>query len=381
MNETNKPSSADLKTEKKLLHFGLDYLILNICSKADTNSETAQFLNAIFSMDHNTTNSNTIGNFVWAESMQEVRIIFSESPDGEVAQIHQGEHYLFQIAQIDHKSPKWKNTNYQYKYRVQFYGDFFNQARREVFDSNDFFEIFLKDIETSQVINSLSRIDICADIACIRPEEIYKGVKGTHLKLFSEFGKSKKTGEMETFYYGKKLANSSWFIRCYDKLADSRKKRKEKLYKDYFFYKNVTRIEAEMKSDTLRAYQVNLLKIQDINFIWSIYARLLKTKYNSWAILPFLKRELKKWGFKKIPLEKRNHQIIPLEREQYAKRLLSTSETFFERYENNPAIHILSKMPHLQDETLKYLTKITLRKQVRTKVHFQIKAKQGTIQP
>jgi len=356
LNDGNKPSSAGLKTEKKLLHFGLDYLTLNICDKDDISSTTVRYLDAIFSLDHNTTNSNIIRDFVWADSMEEIRIIFSESPDGEVAQIHWKESYLFQIAQIDHESPKWKNTKYSYKYRIQFYGDFFNSVRTEKIEEYDFLNIFIEDIENNTVKNSLSRLDVCSDISNISPKEILKDIKGTHLKKISEFEKDKKTGEMETFYYGKRGGNTTWFIRCYNKLADCRKKFKENLYREYFFYEKVTRLEAEVKTDTLKLNKVNMINIQDNNFLWSLYFSLLKTKYNSWGILPFLKREMKKNGFKKIPLEKRDHEPMPLSRERFRQRFVSSANNFFKRYELNPAIYILKEFPRFEDETLKYIT-------------------------
>jgi hypothetical protein len=352
INKGAKPLSASSKTvkktEKKLLHFGLDYLTINTCHKFFPKTNLEKYFESIFNIPHNFENTNTVKDFVWGNSDLSLRIIFSEAKEGEIAQFHWKEEYLFQICKIDPEYGKWKNIRYKYKYRLQFYGDFFNAIRRDEIDLVDILDIFILDGDKC----SLSRFDLCADISGITPKEIYDGINGSRLRDFCEFKKNKKTGKMETFYYGDKNNCSTWYTRVYDKIADSRTKKKEKMYSEYFQYENVTRIELEIHTDTIKEWMVDLLNIQNTNFLWTIFHNLLRNKYNDWAIIPFLKRELKKHGFKKIPVERMKINSQMLAEEAFAKRFESSGYNFISRYDKNPIIFLLKSHIHLSQDDI-----------------------------
>lgn len=355
MNGLNETLSAVLITEKKLLDFGLDYLIFSVCQENDRITKVAKFIDGIYNRSHNTTNQNTIRNFEWPGMEEHFHVIFSDSYDGEVIQFHWEEEYFFQIAKIDYSRPPWSNLNnkHKYKYRIQFYGDLFNALRNGRFDYRGLLTLFTED---NEVISSITRLDLKTDISNVSVKEISDGIKGGRLKKVNEFEKDKKTGEMETYYYGKRSKNDDWFARIYDKLAEARKDGHEKHYADYFQFERVTRLELEIRGNICKTYKVDLKNIQDPNFLWSLYAGLLKTKYNWWKILPFLKRKMKKYGFHKRKLEKRIHKPIPLGREVFAKRLVSWAMNFFKRYDINPIFYLFQQLPDLQDEALKFIS-------------------------
>jgi hypothetical protein len=287
---------------------------------------------------------------------EEIRIVFTESPDGEIAGIHWREEHLFQVAKVDHDGPKWKNTKYNYKYRVQFYGDLFNAGRKRLIDPFCFFRVFEGEIAGNRVQSSVSRIDICADIVHFIPKEILDGIKGGRLKEVSEFGKNLKTGEMESFYYGKKSGNNEWFIRVYDKLEDSRVKGKEKDYRDYFQVGQVTRLEAEVHSETLKDKQINLMNVQDLKVLWSLFSSFIENKYNSWKVYKFLKREMEKNGFCRIALEKREHDPNPFSKEQHAMLLKTYARNYNKRYDDNPLVFLAKELPEFEDGVLRFIT-------------------------
>ncbi len=355
MDDLSKPLSELLIVERKLLHFGLDYLTLNICKKDDQKNRSEPFLAKVFAVPHDTDNTNVYYDFEWGDLSLPFRLIFSESPDGEVAQFHLEQEYLFQVAKIDPEKPKWKNTGYKYRYRLQFYGAIFNATRRGEIVYTSLFPIFLGDINNGLVSHSVSRVDICADISGFTPRQIKKGIKGSHRKRMSILGENPKTGEFETFYYGDKSRDrNTWFARAYDKLADSRVKRKERFYSDYFQFEKVTRIELEVHSDTCRLFELNLAKVLDLAILWAVLKGLMKTKYNSWDILRFLEKQRVIYDFESVFLEKVIKKSIPLQREDYAKRFLSMSDNFGERYGEDPAVYIVKNRKESKKNVFRY---------------------------
>jgi hypothetical protein len=90
------------------------------------------------------------------------------------------------------------------------------------------------------------------------------------------FGYDEKTGGCETRYFGEKQSkNKRHLIRVYDKLKDSQDKQKLKLFRAYFKYDNVTRVEVEIRSTTCKSLLITPLKLGDMDFLESVYRTLL----------------------------------------------------------------------------------------------------------
>ena len=363
MEPSNSPESGGSR-ERRLLYFGLDMLILNICRFNDSYSRQARFIDGIFAVSHNWTNTNEIGEMDWPSVLTnetgdhpwegngpKINIVFSPSPDGEVAQVFSGGEYIFQILKVNHTSPHWMNTRYDYKYRVTFYSKFFNACRRGDFGLDDFFGAFKGD---EKCLMSVSRIDVCADVAHISVKEVLDGIRGTHLKRVTKYEEDMATGELETFYYGRRSVGNNGFVRVYDKLEDSRKKKKEKLYREYFQIGQVTRIEAEMKSGVCSG-NANLENVKDLKFLWSLFAGFIKDKYKSWKIYPFLEGEMRKMGFERMVFEKKVGERFELSQERAAKRLGTGAIGFFDRYKENPMVYLLERYPEFRPGAYEYL--------------------------
>jgi len=356
MNDLNKTSSADLKDEKKLLHFGLDYLTLNLIKEKDSISETEEFLRSIFLLPHDTDNTNVFYDFKWDQFEHPLTIYFSDTHEGQVAGFNLNNLYLFQVCEIDWEKPVWANTNYRYRYRLQFYGALFNEARKGDLEYMSLFTKFLNDVERRLISHSISRSDICADFSGFTPLQIKKGVKGTRRKKMNSLEEDPDTGQIETFYYGnKKKDRNTWLVRAYDKLADSRAKHKEKLYSDYFQYKSVTRLEFEIHSDTIRLFGLDLKQALNSKCQWGVLEGLMKTKYNYWEILKFLKRERVIYDFESVFMEKKIKKSIPLSREEFAKRFLSKAYKFEDKYGEDPAVYLMKNDIQFRKNVYNYL--------------------------
>lgn len=348
-------SPDHFKTEKKLLHFGLDYLTLNLCKKGDIGNQTEILLRGIFKLPHDTDNTNVYYGYEWENFEFPLMITFSESPDGEIAQFHLNDEYLFQVCRVDWEKPRWKNTKYRYKYRLQFYGAFFNGARRGNFIIQPFFSGFIEDVQSGAVSHSVSRVDICADVSGYTPKEIKEGIKGTRLKRMSMLNEDADTKQFQTFYYGdKRRDRSTWFARVYDKLVDSRNKGKEKFYADYFQFERVTRIELEIHSDTCRLFKLDLVQVLKNKCLWGVMDGLFRTKYYSWHILQFLKDQRLIYDFESVFMKKEIKPSIPLEREEYAMRFLSMAMRFEEKYGQDPAVYLIIKDMRIRANVLNY---------------------------
>ena len=75
-------------------------------------------------------------------------------------------------------------------------------------------------------------------------------------------------------------------LRIYDKLADSRAKKKEYLYPDYDKYDNVARFEIEIRQDLAKFWTRE--KMTDINYIFSVIVKnFYKFNYQFFGFLKF----------------------------------------------------------------------------------------------
>lgn len=301
MTSLNKQNIGNLKTERELLAFGVDWVTLNLGKFGET-SQALHFLNDIFSIEHNDTNASEYRGFMWDNV--EVNLSFEgEMENGEKLNVFKGEYKIIQIIRINPD----KNKLIKYQYQIGFYGTFFSLGMCGELEVMDYVNIFMKDVKNKIVSHSISRNDIFADISNIGRKEIQKGIKGDRLKTISEIKRDMKTGEMQTFYYGDKRRdkNKNWLARVYNKLNDLFEKGKEKLHSKYFEYKEVTRIETEVRSEGCFIKGINLLNVFDMSVNASVFFSLLENKYNSWKIAKFVKKELKKRDF--APFLIQNH--------------------------------------------------------------------------
>ncbi len=329
-NYSYKPKLDDLKQEKKLLYFGLDFLIINIMeSRRGIGSKAMSFIDSIFNYPHNTTNTNHVGDFAWADTTKTVSIDYVDSKNGEAAQIHYREHFIFRIIRIDNQN--WRrDLHYEYKYRIEFYGTFFNLVRMKEFSISDFMAIFMKDIQENMLKLSVGRSDICADMSCFTTKDIEQGIKGdpAHRKKITHFNINPSTNIPESFYYGKN--SKTWFARAYDKKLDSIVKGKAGLYSDYFQYENATRLELEIHSCS--EYGLSLANCLNNEFLWAVCRKLLDSKYVKWRICKFINQELIRSGFNKFDYTKLDKMPVTLPMRKYVKRLLTMAFNFEKRY-------------------------------------------------
>ncbi len=249
----------------------------------------------------------------------------------------QGKEKLFSIHRVTDKSELRKRLGYPYFYRISFYGVFFALERIGKLEIEPYWSLFLEDIATGGITHSLSRLDLCADITNTSPIEIAIGVRGDEGKM-KEFSTHKGKGRIrksrpETIMYGGK-GDNRWFVRIYDKLKEMAKKGKERFYLDYLKHDRVTRIELVFKSPVLTDdHHFTLPQCLDSKRLFSLFCDHLKTKYVSWDILPFIKREMRKKGVERMTLERYQKHHNPLPRGEKFQRIRSAIKKYAADYD------------------------------------------------
>lgn len=325
---------SEKRPEKKLLHFGLDYSVLNIGFVEKKQSPSLRFCDAIFSFPHNDTNASEITEFVWGDSSESISIHFSHSSDGDqIAFIFRDKDKIAVIQKVTSESQLRTRLGYKYDYRISFYGAFWSLVRLRKVSVEDYFSLFLRDVESGSIRHSISRLDLCCDIANISPNEIIAGIRGDskHKKKLTIYGQSHDESDAETIDYGRK--RTAWFARVYNKLLEAAKKGKQRYFLDYFEHESqVTRLEVQLNSAPLQLYKVELKDLFNNERLLSLYSAHLKTKYVTWSIFSFIHRELKKNGFQTIPLERYKLSYKVLSKDRYFLRTESMVRRCAERW-------------------------------------------------
>ncbi len=323
-----------LVKEKKLLHFGLDYAVLNIGFVEKKQSPALRFCDAIFSFPHNDTNAAEIADFVWGDSSESVSVHFSHSSDGDqIAFLFRNKDKIAVIQKVTSESQLRTRLGYKYDYRISFYGAFWSLVRLRKVSVEDYFGLFLRDVESGSIRHSISRLDLCSDIANVSPHEIVSGIRGDprHKKKLTIYGQSHAKRDAETIDYGRK--RTAWFARVYNKLLEASKKGKQRYFPDYFQHeKQVTRLEVQLNSPPLQQFKVDLKDLLSTERLFSLYAAHLKTKYVGWRILPFIRREIRRNGFQAIPLQRHKLTYGVLLKDRYFQRTESMVRRCAERW-------------------------------------------------
>lgn len=337
-----------LNTKHELLHFGIDWLTLNITPKRKAQPVSIRFMESLFSIPHNDTNASFISDFNWLHTVESVDLMFSENKrDGVMVFILFKGVPIIRVAIPNTKSRR--NIKYKYRYQISFYGMFFDFHRLKRIDAESFLKIFVDDIEEGLLKHSISRIDICADLSNFTTNEIEKGIKGdkAHMKHGNRFKIDPITKIAETINYGDK--SSRWMARIYNKLVEAQAKRKEAFYFDYYNHEEVTRLELEIKSEVCQEYKVTLPKTFDNHFIWSLYKQLLNTQFVKWDISSFIEQELKKKDFRSIELEKRQHTPEALSDFKYFQQTVTRVQGCMDRYQYSDLEMFKALSPYLNN--------------------------------
>ncbi|MDD3897012.1 MAG: hypothetical protein PHU04_04220 [Candidatus Peribacteraceae bacterium] len=329
--QTKDVITDKLKNKPKLLHFGLDYLVLLI-GIDHQDASSIRLLNSIFSFPHNDTNASELLGFMWGDSGEEVNIHFSIVKNDEIANVFRGEEKVLSIQKIGKKSTMPPSVKERYQYRISFYSAFFGLVRLRQFAYRDYWDLFLCDIESRVVVHSVSRVDLCADLAYVSVKNVAKGVKNRSgkVKKRSLINIDPDTKEPETFYYGEQ--SHHWKARVYNKIIEIEKKGKERLYPDYIFYDAVTRVEVEMKSRSCRTYGLNLYSCLDIELLFGVFKAHLDNRSATWRIVKNIEGGLRQEGFKSIePARVRvSHQQLP--KQKFFKQTLNKNMQCADRY-------------------------------------------------
>jgi hypothetical protein len=325
---------SEKRPEKKLLHFGLDYAVLNIGFVEKKQSPALRFCDAIFSFPHNDTNASEITDFVWGDSSESVSIHFSHSSDGDqIAFVFRDKDKISVIQKVTSESQLRTRLGYKYDYRISFYGAFWSLVRLRKVSVEDYLGLFLRDVESDNIRHSISRLDLCSDIANVSPNEIIAGIRGNskHKKKLTIYGQSHDESDAETIDYGRK--RTAWFARVYNKLIEAARKGKQRYFPDYFEHeKQVTRLEVQLNSAPLQQYKVELKDLFNIERLFSLYAAHLRTKYVTWDIFKFIHREVKKNGFQAIQLQRHKLTYKVLSKDRYFLRTESMVRRCAERW-------------------------------------------------
>lgn len=301
-----KNNDIKLNKERKLLSFFIDWLTIQIWDEnKDVNTESVKFLDWLFSLPHNDSNASTYKKIPWFNSNELVDIFFNSNKDWEIIEVHKWREKIIRVLKPD----KTKNVFYKKKYVISFYWQFFDLHSLRIINMYDYFKGFTEDILNNNLVHSVSRLDVCADIAWISVRSIRDWIKWSRLKKITSFNEDINSWELSGFYYwDKKSTNKLWLARCYNKLEDLLIKNKRDLKKHYFDHEEVTRLELEIRSEQIRARWIDLFAVLNRNFVLSIFKEILVNKYSYFSIVSFVSWELKKNWFElnKVP---KNYRI------------------------------------------------------------------------
>lgn len=333
----SEPNTAPRKLVRKLRHFGLDYLTLNIGYPYDFKGypDSIRFLDQLFDLPHNETNASDYKDIIWGAGPEEVNIYFSSYGNDPVIRVHRGEDHIMMIRQIGPTSNMPPGVKRKYRYQIQFYGWFFGLVRLGSFSITDYLHIFLKDIEAKQILTSVSRIDICADIEAASVVSIERSiVKKGRMKARSKLEFDAVTNQPATITFGSRAQD--WKARIYDKIKEITAKHKESLYPDYIASSCISRLEIELHSQPCQEFEITLKKALDLGFLLTVYVSFLNTKSARWRITKFIQKELEKRGTTPIPAERIKISYEQLSQSAYFKRTVNHVLECAKRYGFKP---------------------------------------------
>jgi len=298
-------SNPALVTPKKLASFGIDYLKICIGVNQFIESDTATYLDSIFSQSHNDSNAATYLNQQWPQTDHIVDFTYGRTPHGDCVYVGYEGKNIFSIEKLNPNGGLYRNLNKKYQYTISFYGTFFALIRlgKPLLS-------FLRFIETGktnfELMYSISRVDIFSDIFNLNTKQIFKAKRSkskTHEKKSSKLVEDAVTKLPETYYYGKKNDNV-WLARIYNKILDIQAKGTESLYPYYWKEKEITRFEVQVNSGGCRQHDLDLHNIFDTGYLFGVYKSFLVGKYVRWTIVKWIESELNKQGHKPQTLTK-----------------------------------------------------------------------------
>lgn len=234
-------------TKTKVLRFSLDYLKFNY-PRDQKMSDFAMLMINAKNGEHNVKFLNT-----WFE--QEYDVIRKNG----ILKLKYKGHTVIQIKQY--------NVNDQVggyiSYAIDFYSSFFSLK--------DMWPLYQEFDRKYAIKGKVSRVDICCDLNISVGDFIKAGYK-TNFKKSNTYGVDLATGVPETIYFGSKASrNKRHLIRIYDKLLDTTNRKKYELYKDYFNYNAVTRVEIELRSTSCKELGLSSDNIRDRKTLQEVF--------------------------------------------------------------------------------------------------------------
>jgi len=120
----------------------------------------------------------------------------------------------------------------------------------------------------AELPHRLTRVDIAGDFKGVTVGEFVERKIETDLKM-TYWNKTEKG--VETVYVGD-MKSKRKIIRVYDKKLDSVRKRKTELYPAYFSTDDpVTRYEIELRNQACIRHMLDIRKVMDSEYLWSLF--------------------------------------------------------------------------------------------------------------
>lgn len=167
---------------------------------------------------------------------------------------------------------------------------------------------------------NINRVDVCFDFVL----PIAKILKTFITKRKAKNQFTSPDGSIETQYMGRleRVKNRRHLLRVYDKNKDTLSKNKIEQYGHYLKFANVTRVEFEVRAQTLRSFPLDPFRLGDPEYLFS-YCKSLLSGYSI------------KWHTEKQILfpqiQKRQEEIQTTGKVDYfAPRLLSVAKKCFD---------------------------------------------------
>lgn len=166
------------------------------------------------------------------------RVVYAESDSLKMLSFHHKNHRVFLLVK---QTGMGKADHIPYTFLFDGSYFYYPELTRCLLDFTKLYLLYI----------SISRLDIALDCD-VTVDELFHN----HKTQFVIDDIKRRYKKVVTFYLGQRKGNAKYFIRVYDKKADSMSKEKFDLFSHYVREKVVTRIEAELHPKTLKALAI-----------------------------------------------------------------------------------------------------------------------------
>jgi hypothetical protein len=179
-------------------------------------------------------------------------------------------------------------------------------------------------------------MDIAMDISNMTVKQISHTVPSFSGRKNDIYGLDHGTGEMDTYYVGKRHGNPRHFVRIYDKINEAQSKKKMVFYADYLEYSHVTRIELQINILSCTSFGIDVEHSHNNTALSTIVRRVLQNRSTQWSIMPFIEEQLAKYDEQDYAMVSFLRDVEPMSRTAYFQRFFAMAENVYKDWGVDP---------------------------------------------